>query len=131
MLRPVYLITLFWCFSMLCWSQNYPIGHRTFNYTVPARGNRSILSELYYPASVSGENTPLSTRVFPVIVCGHGFQMGYDSYFYFKNEMVPAGYIVVLPKTEMSLAPNHAEYGTDLAEIRNSREIHVVKIVKN
>ncbi|MEI7727711.1 MAG: hypothetical protein WCK09_21570, partial [Bacteroidota bacterium] len=114
-MKTVYLITLFLGFSLFCRSQNYPIGHATITYSDAARGNRSIPSELYYPATVAGENTPLSTGLFPLIVFGHGFQMAYDSYAYFKNAIVPAGYILVFPKTETSLAPNHAEYGADLA----------------
>ena len=113
--RTVYLLTLFLGFSMFGWSQNYPVGHRTITYSDPSRGNRPIPSELYYPATDAGENTPLSPGLFPVIVFGHGFQMAYDSYAYLKNGMVPAGYVLVFPKTETSLAPNHAEYGTDLA----------------
>ena len=114
-MRTVYLITLFLGFSLFCRSQNYPIGHRTITFTDSARGNRPVPSELYYPGEAAGENTPLSTGLFPVIVFGHGFQMGYDSYFYFKDAIVPAGYILVFPKTETSLTPNHAEYGADLA----------------
>ena len=100
---------------MLCLSQNLPVGHQTVTFADPARGNRPIPSEIYYPALVAGENTPVSAGVFPVIVFGHGFQMGFDSYVYFKNSMVPDGYIVVFPKTENSLTPSHAEYGADLA----------------
>ena len=113
--RLVYLITLIIGFSVHGMSQNHPVGHCTINFTDPARGNRPVPSELYYPASVAGENTPLSTGTFPVIVFGHGFQMAYDSYSYFKNAIVPAGYILVFPKTETSLSPSHSEYGADLA----------------
>ena len=72
-------------------------------------------SEIYYAATVAGESTPVAAGVFPVIVFGHGFQMAYDSYLYFRDAMVPAGYILVFPKTETSLSPNHAAYGADLA----------------
>ncbi|MFZ4522375.1 MAG: T9SS type A sorting domain-containing protein [Bacteroidales bacterium] len=113
--RAVYLITLICCFSLQGLSQNYPVGHRTITFTDAARGGRPIPSELYYPAVVAGENTALGSGVFPVIVFGHGFQMGFDSYFYFRDAIVPAGYILVFPKTETSLAPNHLEYGADLA----------------
>ena len=115
MTRTVYLITLFAAFWMPCRSQNYPIGHRTITFTDSARVNRPVPSELYYPAATAGENTPLSNGMFPVIVFGHGFQMAYDSYTYFKNAIVPAGYILVFPKTETSLSPSHAEFGADLA----------------
>ncbi|MCX6269071.1 MAG: T9SS type A sorting domain-containing protein [Bacteroidetes bacterium] len=114
-MKPVYLVTLFWVISSFCWSQNYPIGHRTNTYYDSDRGNRPIPTEAYYPASSAGENTPLYSGSFPVVIFGHGFQMAYDSYAYFKNAVVSAGYIVVFPKTETSLSPNHAEYGADLA----------------
>ncbi len=114
-MKIVYLLTAFCGLSMMCWSQNYPIGHRSITYTDPARGNRPVPSELYYPAMTAGENTSISAGLFPVIIFGHGFQMAYDSYVYFKNSIVPAGYILVFPKTETSLSPNHAEYGADLA----------------
>jgi alpha-beta hydrolase superfamily lysophospholipase len=114
-MRTVYLLTLFCWSSTSCWSQNYPIGHRTINYTDSARSNRPVPSELYYPATVAGENTTPATGFFPVIVFGHGFQMGFDSYAYLKDLFVADGYIMVFPKTETSLAPNHAEYGADLA----------------
>jgi len=113
--RFVLLFTLIVGFCLSGWPQNYPIGHRTLNFTDPNRSNRPVPSEIYYPATLAGENTSLANGLFPVVVFGHGFQMGYDSYFYFKNAIVPDGYILVFPKTETSLAPNHSEYGADLA----------------
>jgi pimeloyl-ACP methyl ester carboxylesterase len=115
MMKAVYLFTLILGFPVFCWSQNYQIGHRTILFTDESRGNRPIPSELYYPSDAGGENAPLTAGLFPVVVFGHGFQMGFDSYSYFKNAIVPAGYILVFPKTETSLAPNHMEYGADLA----------------
>ena len=115
MIRVVYLITLFAGISLSALSQNFPVGHRSITYSDPARGNRPIPSELYYPATTSGENTAVSAGSFPVIVFGHGFQMAYDSYFYFRDAIVPAGYILVFPKTETSLSPSHAALGADLA----------------
>ena len=114
-MRNFYLITLLLAFSISSVSQTYPIGHRTISYIDSARGNRPIPVELYYPGATAGENTPLSAGLFPVVVFGHGFLMGYDSYFYFKNAIVPAGYILVFPKTETSISPDHSAYGADLA----------------
>ena len=111
----VYILTLLVMFSITCRSQNYPVGHRTITFTDSSRGNRPVPSELYYPGVTAGENVSTAAGVFPVIVFGHGFQMAYDSYLYFRDAMVPGGYILVFPKTETSLSPNHAEYGADLA----------------
>jgi pimeloyl-ACP methyl ester carboxylesterase len=85
------------------------------NFTDPNRNYRPVPSEIYYPATLAGENSPLTSGVFPVVVFGHGFQMGFDSYSYFRDAIVPDGYILVFPKTESSLMPDHAEYGADLA----------------
>ncbi|MEI6683363.1 MAG: T9SS type A sorting domain-containing protein [Bacteroidota bacterium] len=115
MRQTVYLLTLFLGFSISLRSQNYAVGHQTITFIDSARGNRPVPSEIYYAATVAGESTPVAAGLFPVIVFGHGFQMAYDSYFYFRDAMVPAGYILVFPKTETSLSPNHAAYGADLA----------------
>ena len=111
----VYLITLFAIFSGTIYSQSFPVGHRTMNFTDVSRNNRQVTTEVYYPATIAGENTATAPGQFPVIVFGHGFQMGYDSYTYLKNAMVPDGYLVVFATTETSLAPSHAEFGADLA----------------
>ena len=115
MIRFVYLLTLMAVFATCVQAQNYPVGHCTITFSDASRGNRPVPTELYYPASTAGENTPLATGLFPVIAFGHGFQMGYDSYFYFRDAIVPSGYFLVFPKTETSLSPNHAEFGQDLA----------------
>ncbi len=115
MRKVVYLLTLFLGFSPSLWSQNYPVGHRSVTFIDSTRGNRPVPCEIYYAASVAGENTPVAAGLFPVIVFGHGFQIAYDSYFYFRDAMVPEGYLLVFPKTETSLSPNHAAYGADLA----------------
>ena len=111
----VYILTLLAAISVTCRSQNFPVGHRTITFTDSSRGNRPVPSELYYPGVTAGENVSAAAGVFPVIVFGHGFQMAYDSYLYFRDAMVPGGYILVFPKTETSLSPSHAEYGADLA----------------
>ena len=96
-------------------AQPFPIGHRTMNFTDPARNNRPVTSEVYYPAQSAGNNSPVADGTFPVIVFGHGYLMPYSAYSYFKDAMVPPGYFVVLPTTEASLFPNHADFGADLA----------------
>jgi pimeloyl-ACP methyl ester carboxylesterase len=98
------------------------VGHMTVTYTDPARSNRSIANEIYYPATSAGESTPFATGQFPVIVFGHGFVMGYNSYLYFKDAMVPLGYIVVYPTTEGSTSPVHADFGADLAFLINKMQ---------
>lgn len=103
----------------------YPIGHTTITFNDPTRtggfgsgggSGRQIQSEIYYPATSSGENTPVATGEMPVIVFGHGFAMAWDAYQNIWEEYVPKGYILVFPRTEGSLlpAPSHENFGKDL-----------------
>lgn len=91
----------------------YTVGTFTKTYTDPARGNRSIPTEVFYPMSGGAP----ATGSFPVIVFGHGFAMGYDAYQNLWEYWVPRGYIMAFPKTEGSLfpAPSHSAFGADLA----------------
>jgi pimeloyl-ACP methyl ester carboxylesterase len=100
-------------------AQPYQIGHRTMNFTDPARNNRPVPSEVFYPAVTAGNNTSFAEGAFPVIVFGHGFLMTYDAYLYLKDALVPLGYVITLTKTEGGASPDHAEYGADLAFLIN------------
>ena len=113
-----YLIFLIFT-SVSLSAQPYLIGHRTMNFTDPARNDRPVPSEVYYPATTAGNNTNFADGAFPVIVFGHGFLMTYDAYLYLKDALVPLGYIITYTKTEGGTAPNHAEYGADLAFLIN------------
>ncbi len=89
------------------------IGHSTVTFIDSSRNNRQIATEIYYPATTSGNNTTISTGAFPIIVFGHGFVMAWSSYQNFWETLVPEGYILVFPKTESSFSPSHAEFGAD------------------
>ncbi|HOY32605.1 MAG TPA: T9SS type A sorting domain-containing protein [Bacteroidales bacterium] len=97
----------------------YGIGHRTVSYQDPARSNRNIQSEIYYPAASSGENVAIAVGQFPVIVYGHGFVMGVSSYENIWTTLAPLGYILVFPATEGGTSPSHADFGDDLAFLIN------------
>ena len=107
------LFPLFLATSLV--AQPFQVGHRSMNFTDPARNNRQVPAEIYYPSTSNGNNTPVATGAFPVIVFGHGFLMPYSAYGYFKDGMVPEGYFVVFPTTEGGILPNHADFGADLA----------------
>jgi hypothetical protein len=114
------LLVLWVSFLSLETCAQFPVGHRTITFVDPARNNRQIPAEIYYPAVTAGNNTTVSSGVFPVIVFGHGYLMPYSSYSYFQNAMVPEGYFVVFPTTESSLFPNHLNFGMDLAFLVNA-----------
>ena len=115
-------------------AQNYAVGHVSINFkdaartggyaisggtTFPTGGTgRDIGTELYYPATSAGDNTPFATGTFPLVVFGHGFAMTWDSYKSFTDSLVRNGYIVALPRTEGSLTgPSHLDFGKDLAKV--------------
>jgi pimeloyl-ACP methyl ester carboxylesterase len=115
-------ILLFFAFILIFSTEifaQYPEGHQSITYQDPARSNRNVTTEVYYPATSAGESTPFASGQFPLIVFGHGFVMGYDAYAYFKTAMVPLGYIVVFATTETSMSPSHTDFGLDLAFLLN------------
>lgn len=112
-------LVLFLIFSMIpVWSQPFAIGHTTISFIDASRGNRSIATEIYYPADVAGDNVPVTVatmQTFPVLTFGHGFVMTWDAYQNIWESLVPKGFIMAFPKTEGSISPSHAEFGKDLA----------------
>jgi pimeloyl-ACP methyl ester carboxylesterase len=122
-MRTGLLSCLFCLLAFSLAAQNFPIGYQTMNFTDPARSNRPVPAEVYYPGLTAGSNTPLADGKFPVISFGHGFLMAYDSYLYLKDSLVPLGYILAFAKTETGIWPDHLEYGKDLAFLVNQMKV--------
>lgn len=102
----------------LGFTQPYPVGNRSITFTDLSRNNRSIATDIYYPANTSGSNVPVAGNAgekFPVLVFGHGFVMVTSAYANIWNAVVPQGYIVVLPNTESGFSPSHTEFSKDIA----------------
>jgi dienelactone hydrolase len=104
----------------------YQTGHTTITFNDPSRtggfgsgggSGRQIQTEIYYPATVAGDNVSAASGSFPVIVFGHGFAMAWDAYQNIWEHYVPMGYVLAFPRTEGSLipSPSHADFGLDLA----------------
>ena len=93
----------------------FAIGRWTVDVNDPSRG-RTIPSEVFYPATSAGTLTPAAAGDFPVIAFGHGFSMNYDAYGNFWNALVPQGYILIFPKTEIGPVPfpSHPDFALDL-----------------
>jgi len=107
-------------------AQPFQTGHTSVTFTDPARNNRSIATEIYYPADVSGNNVPVTTAVqdrFPVLVFGHGFTMTWSAYENIWTALAPQGFILAFPKTEGSLFPSHSAFGTDLAFVATQMQV--------
>lgn len=102
----------------------HQVGHITKTFVDASRSNRNIETEIYYPATTAGDNTPAAAGQYPVIVFGHGFVMAWSAYENLWEEFVPRGYIMVFPRTEGSaFSTNHQNFGWDLqylvTEIQN------------
>lgn len=114
--------------------QSFQVGHmsvnfkditRTGGYAISGGVNvtgtgRDIGTEVYYPSTVAGDNQPVASGQFPIVVIGHGFVMGWDSYDNIYNKLASKGYIVLLPRTEGGFSPTHAEFGSDLKYLANA-----------
>jgi dienelactone hydrolase len=125
-MKKILLLT-FTSISLLV-SAQFQIGHRTITYADPSRTGgfgsgggtgRQIQCEVYYPASTSGENSPVAAGSFPVITFGHGFVMAWDAYENIWEHYAPLGYILIFPRTEGGFSPTHLEFGKDLAYVTN------------
>lgn len=106
-------------FSLNLFSQTYPIGHKQITFTDPARSNRSIATDIYYPATTAGDDVPWAAGQFPLIVFGHGFIMSDPAlYAYLYDSLVPQGYIFAFPTTEAGFIfppPVHLDFANDLS----------------
>jgi predicted dienelactone hydrolase len=110
-----YLFICSFFLNLVGFSQNHPIGHTTIDFQDPERGNRQIETEIYYPATAAGNDTPALNGDFPVIVFGHGFVMAWSAYENLWAEFVPRGYIMAFPRTEgNAFSTDHQEFGWDL-----------------
>ena len=118
--------------TLVSTAQPYPIGHTTLTFNDPSRSGgfgsgggpgRQIQSEVYYPGTTSGEDVPVETGSFPVVVFGHGFVMAWDAYENVWEALVPEGYIVVFPRTEGGLSPSHLDFGMDLSVCENKMQL--------
>ncbi|MEZ5196828.1 MAG: hypothetical protein R2764_10610 [Bacteroidales bacterium] len=119
--KNLFLFITFCGITLITFGQPYNIGNTSVTYNDPERNNRSIPTEIFYPANSSGTNVPLAEGEFPVIAFGHGFIMAYSAYQYIWEALVPEGYILAFPTTEGSIipAPSHLNFGLDLRFLIN------------
>jgi dienelactone hydrolase len=101
--------------------KNLNIGHTSIVFYDDIR-DRNIETQIYYPAATSGDNTNISPGNYPVIIFGHGFLMNWESYQNYWEALVPEGYIICFPTTEMSLTPNHESFGKDLKNLASQMQ---------
>lgn len=117
-MKQLWLTFVMLCCTGVLLGQSFQVGHTTITFIDSSRSNRSIPTEIYYPADTAGDNKPFSTTISflsPCISFGHGFVMTWDAYRNIWEGVVPYGYIIAFPKTEGSFSPSHLEFGKDLA----------------
>lgn len=117
-------------------AQTFPVGHMSINFKDATRTGGYVISgginasgtgrdvgtEVYYPATVAGNNQPVANGTFPVVVIGHGFVMDWSAYDNIYNKLASSGYIVLLPRTEGSFSPSHGDFGNDLKFLVNAAQ---------
>lgn len=92
---------------------SYEVENYSDMFVDEERNNREIEVEIFYPVN-EGESTP-----FPVIIFGHGWLMNFNSYDSFTAEMVENGVILVYPRTEEGIIPDHEEFAMDISFLKN------------
>jgi hypothetical protein len=124
MIKKLLLMACMSGFVVFSYAQ-FQVGHMTKTFNDPSRTGgfgsgggpgRQIQTEIYYPATTTGDNVPVATGEHPVIVFGHGFAMSWDAYSNIWQYYAAKGYILAFPRTESGLfpGPNHNDFGLDL-----------------
>ena len=80
-------------------TQVFNIGHTSTVFYDNIR-NRNIPTEIYYPADSNGNDLPLSSGNFPILVFGHGFLISWDTYENFWSVLVPEGKYMLITETD-------------------------------
>ena len=123
-----FILILAFLVNTICTFSQFQVGHTTITFNDPSRtggfgsgggAGRQIQTEIYYPATTTGDNVSLALGQFPVITFGHGFAMAWDAYSNIWQHYVARGFILAFPRTEGGLipGPSHGDFGTDLKQV--------------
>lgn len=83
----------------------------------PAQGS-SFTALVYYPATASGENTPLdpSGAPYPAVSFGHGFLQAPSRYAGTLSHLATWGIMVIASESQQGFAPSHSQFALDMRE---------------
>ena len=98
-------------------SGQYEIGSAGIELRDPARGNRKVTADLWYPVVPKDQAVPNGERLpdkFPVICFAHGYQHPGDRYGNLVEMIVPAGYIMISLTTFEGPFPSHRGYAEEV-----------------
>jgi dienelactone hydrolase len=113
-------------FFVVAFSFAQGLGHTSLTFIDATRNNRSIPCDVYYPALSAGDNIAaldpafLALSGYPAVAVGHGFVIGAANYDLIAEQLIPFGFVVALVNTEAGFAPNHQEFGLDLAFVTHA-----------
>ena len=77
--------------------------------------NREVKADVFYPATGLGANAPLRDGPYPVVIVAHAMGVPVYFYSYLVRKFCNEGFVVVLPKTEMSLSADFRAFAKDIA----------------
>lgn len=77
--------------------------------------DKEIPVDIFYPSDFPGVGADPALGEFPVVVFGHAMAVPVYSYRHFITALGYEKYIVVLPKTEMTMTPELEEFSKDIA----------------
>lgn len=95
----------------------HELGRISVSWPDPARANRLVTADVWYPADSAGVGVPIATPPaggFPVIAFGHGYLMVTTRYAYLWQALVPEGYVMAMATTGGELFPSHQDFALDL-----------------
>ena len=95
-------------------------GTLEWTFVDASRGGREIPCTVHYPAESAGPEAPPLAGPFPTVVFGHGFVMSGGDYTTFIDALVSADFVVIAVDSETGFAPDHAEFGLDLAYVADA-----------
>jgi predicted dienelactone hydrolase len=90
----------------------YPIGYVT-NQSISASG-RSFAVDIYYPGTAAGSGASVASGQFPVVSFGHGWLQSTGSYSNLMGHLASWGLVVIAPRSQGGLFPNHGAFADDL-----------------
>lgn len=104
----------------------YAVGTDDIVLIDPARGDRAIPADLYYPADADGPEQPPAAPPpggFASVAFGHGYQIGAGAYAWIATRLAALGCVVAVPRTGGELFPSHETFALDLAfAVRSLRD---------
>ena len=117
-MKKLILLSFIALYALSLKAQSYNVGHTSLTLDDPARNNRGVATEIYYPSLTNGDDVAVANGVFPYIVFGHGFIMGDVDYTNLSDVLVAKGYIVIFVTTcETVFSSDHETFGLDLSFI--------------